>query len=209
VQAISGSDFLGNPDQTTEAKNYWFGHKIQVLQDLTDKDAHTDFTVEGMTWNQLVAQTPSGNSSVPVSVFLTSIGLAPADKRPPKPLALANYPFDNIKLPNGQLLYYCQDALSTGATADSTVSWSVLLRDFVASRAQSGKGRETGVPMQSAHSGWCKQESANDLCPGLAAEFQLRTPLPKLGQATEGSYLTNPTNNAQIPQIPPVPSDLL
>ena len=35
VQAISGSDFLGDVDQVTEARTYWFGHKVHVLQELT------------------------------------------------------------------------------------------------------------------------------------------------------------------------------
>ena len=45
--------------------------------------------------------------------------------------------------------------------------------------------------------------------PGLAGEFQLRTPLPVTDLGQSGSYLTNPATGQQIPQIPPLPSEML
>ena len=211
VHAVAASDFFGSVDEMTETKRYWFNRKNRVLEDATAKDSATDFLVEGVRWQEFAAQPAEVQQSpAPEAIFLTSDGLSRADEKvAARPFSLANYPFDNLRLPSGQLLYYCQDALSTG-NGNPDVSWSVLIRDFVASRAQSNKGRETGLPVASEHSEWCKMPGVEHAdCPGLAAEFQLRTPLPKSSQLSEGSYLTNPANNGQIPQIPPVPADLL
>lgn len=120
-----------------------------------------------------------------------------------KPDVYTVYPFANIFLPNGQLLYYCQRAVETGQ--NPAVSWSVLVRDLVATK---GAGR-MGTPVNSMEPEWCrKQGDTLGLCPGLACEFQVRTPLPKLTNFPASSYVSDEAGQ-QIPQLPPVPAEML
>lgn len=118
--------------------------------------------------------------------------------------AFKNYAFGNIRIPAGQLMYYCADAVETGA--NPKVSWSVAIRDLVSSRSEGSMGEPLNVP----DGDWRDAaKSRVGEIPGLAAEFQLRTPLPITDLGHSGSYLMNPLTGQQIPQIPPLPSEML
>ncbi|HNB23925.1 MAG TPA: hypothetical protein PKZ32_16025, partial [Candidatus Melainabacteria bacterium] len=140
----------------------------------------------------------------------TSAGKAPLQtakteaESPAAITAFKDYAFGNIRLPAGQMVYYCANAVKTGS--DPTVSWSVVLRDLISSRSEGSMGEPVSVP----DGDW--RVSANGRSgevPGLAGEFQLRTPLPVTDLGQSGAYLTNPATGQQIPQIPPLPSEML
>lgn len=118
--------------------------------------------------------------------------------------AYKDYAFGNIRIPAGQMVYYCTNALKTGAEPE--VSWSVLVRDLISSRIEGSMGEPVSIP----DGDWRDPATGrNGEVPGLAAEFQLRTPLPVTDLGQSGSYLTNPVTGQQIPQIPPLPPEML
>ncbi len=131
----------------------------------------------------------------------------PAKPRQPEQKAISafkNYAFGNIRIPAGQMMYYCANAVKTGA--EPKVGWSVVIRDLISSRSEGSMGEPVPVP----DGDWRDPGKGRaGECPGLAAEFQLRTPLPATDLGQSGSYLTNPLNGQQIPQIPPLPSEML
>ncbi|MBC7998677.1 MAG: hypothetical protein IAF58_12085 [Leptolyngbya sp.] len=118
--------------------------------------------------------------------------------------AYKEYAFGNIRIPAGQLMYYCPNALKTGSAPE--VGWSVAIRDLVSSRSEGSMGEAVNIP----NGDWRDSKDANGTpLPGLAGEFQLRCPLPLTDLAASGSYLTNPLTGHQTPQIPPLPPDML
>lgn len=126
------------------------------------------------------------------------------DEKPSGLTAFKDYAFGNIRIPAGQLMYYCSNALKTGGEPE--VGWSVAIRDLVASRNEGSMGEAVNIP----DGDWRDPKDANGSpMPGLAGEFQLRTPLPLTDLAASGSYLTNPLTGSQTPQIPPLPPDML
>lgn len=117
--------------------------------------------------------------------------------------AFKDYAFSNIRIPAGQMMYYCANAVKTGAAP--RVSWSVAIRDLISSRNEGSMGEPVALP----DGDWRAVTARSGECPGLAGEFQLRTPLPITDLGQSGSYLTNPLTGQQIPQIPPLPSEML
>ncbi len=129
---------------------------------------------------------------------------APPAGAQPALTAFKDYAFSNIRMPAGQLMYYCADAVKTGNQPQ--VAWSVAVRDLVSSHSEGSMGEPVAVP----DGDWRDPaKGRNGECPGLAGEFQLRTPLPITDLGQSGSYLTNPLTGQQIPQIPPLPSEML
>jgi hypothetical protein len=121
----------------------------------------------------------------------------------PQPMLFNTYPFSNIFIPSGQLIYYCQDAFRTGAKPE--VTWSVLIRDLAASWLEGNAGE----PVTAADQDWCKQKGqAVGACPGLITEFQLRSPLPVLKGTKAGSIVRNHVGQ-EASQIPPLAAEVL
>jgi hypothetical protein len=125
----------------------------------------------------------------------------PSKITPPK--LTGNYPFSNISVPVNQLIYYCGKAMATGQAP--SVNWSVLARDFVACQGNVVKNNSTTAYVGTPVAG----NSAHNENPPLAGEFQIRTPLPDFANEFEETYLTNPLNDSQTAEIPPVPPDML
>lgn len=118
--------------------------------------------------------------------------------------AFKDYAFGNIRIPAGQMVYYCANAVKTGT--EPKVSWSVVVRDLISSRSEGSMGEPVNIP----DGDWrAPDQGRNGEIPGLAGEFQLRTPIPLTDLGQSGSYLTNPMTGQQIPQIPPLPSEML
>lgn|GEM_PF-2425626 len=129
------------------------------------------------------------------------------DSNPPPSEALVafkDYAFGNIRIPAGQMLYYCANAVKTGT--EPKVSWSVVIRDLISSRSEGSMGEPVSIPDGDWRSA---AQGRNGEIPGLAGEFQLRTPQPVTDLGQSGSYLTNPVTGQQIPQIPPLPPEML
>ncbi|MCC7530944.1 MAG: hypothetical protein IT342_20660 [Candidatus Melainabacteria bacterium] len=133
-----------------------------------------------------------------------NISLSAAGAHKPVVSAFRDYAFGNIRIPAGQMMFYCANAVKTGT--EPKVSWSVAIRDLISSRSEGSMGEPVPVP----DGDWRAPANGRDgECPGLAGEFQLRTPLPVTDLGQSGSYLTNPLTGQQIPQIPPLPSEML
>jgi len=131
----------------------------------------------------------------PVMILFNSQGLTGE--------VFGNYPFSNISIPEGQLVYYCQNALKTGK--DPEIGWSVLIRDLAASYNEGNMGQ----PIPSSEEDWCKQGGqAIGACPGLITEFQLRSPVPILKNFPPGSIIRNAAGS-EVSQIPTLPAQVL
>jgi hypothetical protein len=163
--------------------------------------------VENRTLKEVMQDAPMMEKFRHGMVVLDSRSITKTATDQPVCHAYRQYAFSNISIPSGQLLYYCQNATQSG---DATkVSWSMILRDLVASRSTASDISSTGNPIASQEREWCA-EPGHGPCPGLACELQVRCPLPVLTTfGGEDSYLKDPSRMTEIPQIPPVPADML
>jgi hypothetical protein len=204
TKPVDESDFFKAETDVSEDSKIWLTKDFDVIKSVENARLNPEtLIVEGHKYNEFAAAISVKQVATASAIFLTTDALVGTEA--PKPLLSNTYPFDNIRIPSGQLFYYCKDAIRTGDAPK--VSWSVVIRDLVASVGQNNFAQTTGNPIPSDHPDWCKVSNQHD-CPGLACEFQLRTPLPVVSGSAETS-LTNPVNNAQIQQIPPVPADML
>lgn len=182
----------------------------EIYKDLTASDAPwladrnvlepapNDLVAEGMTVAERRAA-QSSNRAMPRFIILESRALLSED---PQAFVLSRSPFSDSGIPAGQLGYYAQDALTTGR--DPQVGWSLLVRDAV---ANASKGSE---PLSSTQNKWClNEERAVSVCPGLAVEIQVRSPLPIIPDLPVGSFVVNPLSHERVSQIPPVPATML
>ncbi|HEY9731117.1 MAG TPA: hypothetical protein V6C89_04355 [Drouetiella sp.] len=203
TRPVDESDFFKEDADISKSSRLWLTRTYDVVVPIETGPVKPEaLVVEGKKYAEFAAANSLQRANATV-VFLTTDELFSTST--PRPMVFNFYPFGNIRIPSGQLFYYCNDAMRTGASPP--VSWSVVIRDLVASVAQNGQGYPTGDPIASDQPDWCKVSEQHD-CPGLACEFQLRTPLPVITNSPETS-LTNPVNNAQIQQIPPVPAEML
>jgi hypothetical protein len=204
TKPVDESDFFKPEAEMSGASKIWLSKNFDVITSIDSARLNPDTViVEGHKYNEFAASVPVKQKANSCVIFLTTDALLSPEL--PKPVVSNAYPFGNIRIPSGQLFYYCKDAIRTGTSPK--VTWSVVIRDLVASTEQNNSGMTTGDPIQSDRPDWCKVPDQNG-CPGLACEFQLRTPLPAVNGSSETS-LTNPITNAQIPQMPPVPADML
>jgi hypothetical protein len=151
---------------------------------------------------RVILPVPSAKSAVSPTLIVFDSQMMVA-RGLPQPMLFNSYPFSNIFIPSGQLIYYCQDALRTGAKPE--VTWSVLVRDLAASWLEGNAGE----PVASSDQDWCKQKGqAVGACPGLITEFQLRSPLPVLKGTKPGSIVRNQVGQAAS-QIPPLAPEVL
>ncbi len=205
TKPVDESDFFKPESEVSANSKLWLTKSFDVVTTIENARLAADTIVDGKKYSEFAASTLLQRANAPV-VFLTTDELFSSGT--PRPMIFNFYPFGNIRIPSGQLFYYCKDALRTGSAP--SVSWSVVIRDLVASVGQNSMGNPTGQPIPSDQPDWCKVSDQDEEheCPGLACEFQLRTPLPVITNSPE-TLLTNPVNSAQIQQIPPVPADML
>jgi hypothetical protein len=192
-----------------EPQSPWFAKTLDsvfTVQTAFPGPLYDQVKVEGRTLTQLMQNPPVCSSPSRGMIVLDSSTINAAAEGKPTTRAFRQYAFSNIPIPPGQLLYYCQNAAQTGDAP--RVSWSMLLRDLVASKASNTGDEPVGNPIASQERNWCSNKDTQK-CPGLACEIQIRCPLPVLNKMVEDAYLKNPMTNAQVPQIPPVPPDML
>lgn len=188
---------------TPQSNQSWLSERLTITRDV-DTFLHENDPVNQLLSARLkaaVAHEPLFPALTPLCIVLDSQSLT--RKKPAKANVYSTYPFLNILVPNGQFLYYCQNAVETGSKP--SVSWAVLARDLVASRTKDAPGS----PINSYEQDWCHEQGETlGICPGLACEFQFRTPLPKLPNLPEGSYVSNEAGERAC-QLPPVPAEML
>ena len=116
----------------------------------------------------------------------------------------SDYPFSGLPTPAGQNFYYCKTALTTGA--NPLVDWSVAIRDAVCHQIEGSAGR----PLMPEDTQWGRKMNPQlEQSSGMAIEFQLRRPLPRIESGFAGAYITDPIYGRKIPQLPPVPPTLM
>jgi hypothetical protein len=202
-QPLSEFDLEEAPGKPAAPSADWLKEKFVVSVDVDDvlkAKGHEASILQAKLKVILQQQLPDSAMSATLIVLdsqmLTAPGLA-------RPLLLASYPFSNVLLPGGQLIYYCQDAWRTGQSPQ--VTWSVLVRNLAASWLE-GNAAE---PITSTDADWCKQRGqAVGACPGLITEFQLRSPLPVLQGIRPGSIIRNQVGQSAS-QIPPLAPEAL
>lgn len=91
-----------------------------------------------------------------------------------KPYILSSSPYTGTALSAGQLIYCAPGAFVCGSEPSS--KWTLLIRDLLAFAPQ---GQNSTIKSAS-ESWWQKESPSADLSPELAAEIQVRSPLPKI-----------------------------
>jgi len=113
---------------------------------------------------------------------------------------MSDYPFAGLALPQGHAFFYSRAATTTGDNRD--VEWSAVIRDAVFQRDRQ--------LLHSLDAHWGNRTTPPiDESPGLALEFQLRRPLPRLEDMPDGANITDPAYHRQVPQIPPMPGEMM
>lgn len=144
---------------------------------------------------------PLQHTNRPLFVMMTSNELL--SRRSPSLFGSHLTPFDNGSIARSQLFYFAPQSMATGAHKD--VTWSVLARDLVYSMIDGD-----GKPLLSLNPRWCLELGMDEeTCPGLAVEFQIRTPIPKYDANLSGAYLQDPNGGPSVALYPPLPIDMI
>ncbi|MBS1990652.1 MAG: hypothetical protein JSS83_09060 [Cyanobacteria bacterium SZAS LIN-3] len=207
---------LQENDIFSEAASPWLAKKMTIygtVRQVTDLPA-TKIKVEGRALSELQAETPPAIKAEPaVIVYTPSMQL----------LYFRDYPFKGLPVPENQLIYYCQNGYFSGEKSGQKIAWSILVRDLVANHEYNEAHQRLGQPLLPPATGWCRhalniddkggKSHDDDNCPGLAAEWQLRSPLLYIddaqGNVLKGTTLSDPESGQRVQQIPPVGPDLM
>lgn len=192
-----------NQGQTNENwRSPWLRKGFNVLGDIhTLFPDESSISIEGKKLSSILTETDSLPRAMQATIVLDSrLGLSNATRRP-KLYDYERYPFGDMPIPAGRLIYFSKGAFISGSQPE--VSWSVLIRNMIDikdSRAVRGQP----VPVRD----WCNQSEPGG-CPDLAAEIQIRTPLPVVKDLPPGAIISNPITGLRAPQIPPLPPEML
>ncbi len=196
-------DAASRPSPNNEnARSPWLRKGFNVVSDLNTMFPDTStLSVEGRKLSAILTETDSLPRATQATIVIDSrLGLSNTSRRP-KLYDFEKYPFTDMPLPEGRLLFYSKGALTTGE--QPAVSWSVLIRNLVDVK-NSRTVRGQPVPVHD----WCNQSEPGG-CPDLAAEIQIRTPLPVIKDLPPGAIVSNPISGLRVPQIPPLPPEML
>ncbi len=181
----------------------WFQKHLPVLVSADEMLATgVQFTIDGKPASAVLAEVEVADNMPPLTVLLDSRELTTVSQA--QLHTSSNYPFAGTPVAEDQAFFYAKSATSTGANTD--VVWSVVMRDLVLHENIAPGKVLTGSPS----SGWEKRFTPPlaSTC-GLAVEFQLRRPLPKIVGIPAGAYITEPNKRLITPQIPPIPVELM
>jgi hypothetical protein len=148
--------------------------------------------------SEVVAEVEMAEAAEPLTVVFDSADLYPGKQV--QPHRTSDYPFAGLALPTGHSFYYSRAAARTGKNGD--VEWSAVIRDAVFQHDR--------PLLRSLDPRWGSRALPPiDESPGLAIEFQLRRPLPHLDDLPAGANITDPTYRRQVPQVPPMPGEMM
>lgn len=148
--------------------------------------------------SEVVAEVEMTQPADPLTVVFDSNDLY--KNKQIQPHRTSDYPFAGLALPQGHAFYYSRAATNTGDKGD--VEWSAVIRDAVFQRDR--------PLLRSLDPRWGNRTTPPiDESPGLALEFQLRRPLPHLEDMPAGANITDPAYHRQVPQIPPMPGEMM
>ncbi|MBU6455381.1 MAG: hypothetical protein KGS72_26655 [Cyanobacteria bacterium REEB67] len=231
------------PASSATVNSPWLSRNLKIfgqIKSMTDQ-ADTTLLVEGRSLSDLKAETATSLKATPLVVVFTpdliaqpaSISEAGQGTRS-EPLYFKEYPFKGLSVAERQLLYYCQNGYQSASLPSGKVAWSILARDLVASRGLNNNHQRLGLPLAPTNTGWYKRalnwsdstggkealsavsaqsNQAKQTGGGLAAEWQLRSPVMLLDESEsgilKGATLSDPESGQRVPQIPPVGPDLM
>lgn len=206
---VKESDFFeaaAGPGANSEQRvsiSPWFQKQLPVLvsaQDLLSGVAPTG-TIDKKSMAEIVSEVEVAEDMPPLTVIIDSRELSHVDKATLH--YSTEYPFAGTPVLDDQAFYYSKSATITGA--NKNVVWSVVMRDLVFHQLTG-----TRVVPAPTNTAWEKRMTPPlaGTC-GLAVEFQLRRPLPRLEGLPAGAYITDPNKRLMTPQIPPVPVELM
>lgn len=201
----------------------WLSQKLTIFGSSKTiyQKPDTQVMVDGQALSELRAQELT-NRATPAVIVFDSQALKENSKAPGI-LVFGKSPFSAIPVKSGQLVYYCQDALSTGQLPVQ-VRWSVLARDCTTQIGKNAQDSPQSSRLDNSANlldpAWCKRADNFDIttmpdttCPTLAGEWQLRAPLvpadSSMQKVLKGATLTNPENGQRVPQVPPAGVDLM
>lgn len=178
----------------------WFQKQLPILVPVKDLLTTTNATIQQRTVADIVSSVEVLDDMPPFTVLLDSRELQSVDSA--RMHVSSEYPFAGTPVSEDQAFFYGKSATISGAGKD--VIWSVIMRDLV---FHQGKGRLASAPSNTL---WEKRfKPPLEGMSGLAVEFQLRRPLPRIEGMPAGAYITDPNKRLMTPQIPPVPVELM
>lgn len=181
----------------------WFQKHLPVLVPADEMiAAGAQFTIDQKTGSAVMAEMEVVDTMPPLTVLIDSRELS--EKETAKLHCSSLYPFAGTPVPEDQGFFYAKSTTTTGANKD--VVWSVVMRDLVLHENTAPGKVLTGAPTSNWEKRFVPPLQSN--C-GLAVEFQLRRPLPKLEGIPTGAYITDPNKRLMTPQIPPIPIELM
>jgi hypothetical protein len=192
--APASEDDLYAADAKTDDPGSWMSDHFNVMQSTISSTM-----VAGQPLNA-VASWRSHEMARPAFIIFDSRQLT-ADGSA-APVVTDASPFAGSGLAAGQSVYYACDAVVTGG--QPKVGWSVLARDLLSARTQILE-----LPVASVLK-WRAAEEFVSVCPNLAAEIQVRSPVPLIPNLPVGSSLTSSqAGHEHVLQIPPMPASML
>lgn len=171
----------GADSQGASNSSAWFERSLEavVAVESAFTGAQAKAKIEGVEAGKVLARAPLARTTQSGMVVLDSRSILKTMQSKPQARAYRENVFINIPIPPGQLLYYCQNAVRSGDKPK--VSWSVLLRDLVASKASGSEDEPVGSPIQAQQRQWCGADQDGQ-CPGLSLRVANSLPAAGSGQ---------------------------
>lgn len=212
-EPVKESDFFeaagwseSDPKQQQERydkASLWFQKHLPVLVPADEMiKAGAQFTIDQKTGNAVLSEVEVVDDMPPLTVLIDSRELNAESRAVLHSSSI--YPFAGTPVAEDQAFYYAKSATTTGI--DKNVVWSVVMRDLVLHENIAPGQVLTGAQTTSWEKRFNPPLQSN--C-GLAVEFQLRRPLPKIEGIPAGAYITDPNKRLMTPQIPPIPIELM
>lgn len=212
-EPVKESDFFeaagwseNDPQQQQERfdkASIWFQKHLPVLVPADEMiKAGAQFTIDQKTANSVLSEVEVTDDMPPLTVLIDSRELNSDSGAVLH--SSTTYPFAGTPVAEDQAFYYAKSATTTGIKKD--VVWSVVMRDLVLHENIAPGKVLTGALTTSWEKRFVPPLQSN--C-GLAVEFQLRRPLPKIEGIPGGAYITDPNKRLMTPQIPPIPIELM
>jgi hypothetical protein len=167
----------------------WESAKFNVVRHTTG-----DTRVEGIALSR-ISRLKNVQRATPRFIVFSSRQLANGASLP---VAVARSPYGTSGITSGQLAFYAGDAVRSGGSPQ--IGWSVLVRDLAAF----GLGDRRSLAPSNLR--WCQNdELSTGRCPDLAAEVQIRAPVPIIPDLPVGASVKNPVTSESVSLIPPMP----
>lgn len=185
-----------SPAAQTSNRYTWKSKDFRVT-----RVADNSIEVAGAPFSEYKKSSNQLTPNKPVFIMVFSDDLISTSSKPELHFT-SQSPFGNSGITQSQFCFFAPGCLQS--QLQPGVRLSVLIRDLVATHQ---KG--IGDPVPSGQTQWCLDAGMEtDDCPGLAAEVQIRTPVPNAPEFPS-RYLQDPAGGPPVPLIPPLPAELL